>query len=105
MFNVKKNADVCGDSLSPSFSMGVEQIKNGYIDFKKRAVKVRFITEITKENLSYCKELMQYVELRHINNIKGNMAISETEYVATAKLEGEAKPITQTIYSNVKSYN
>ncbi len=42
MFNVKKNADVCGDSLSPSFSMGVEQMKNGYIDFKKRAVKVQF---------------------------------------------------------------
>ena len=33
------------------------------------------------------------------------MAISETEYVTTAKLEGEAKPITQTIYSNVKGYN
>ena len=31
------------------------------------------------------------------------MAVSETEYVATAKLEGEAKPITQTIYSNVKA--
>ena len=70
---------------------------------KEEAVKIRFITEITKENLSYCKELMQYVELRHINNIKGNMAVSETEYVATAKLEGEAKPITQTIYSNVKA--
>ena len=35
MYNVKKRADVCGDSLSPSFSMGVELIKNGYIDFKK----------------------------------------------------------------------
>ena len=103
MSNVKKSADVCGDSLSPSFSMGVEQIKKGYIDFKRRGVKIRFITEITKENLPYCKELMQYVELRHIGEIKGNMAVSDTEYVATAKLEGEAKPITQTIYSNVKA--
>ena len=103
MSNVKKSADVCGDSLSPSFSMGVEQIKKGYIDFKRRGVKIRFITEITKENLPYCKELMQYVELRHMGEIKGNMAVSDTEYVATAKLEGEAKPITQTIYSNVKA--
>jgi signal transduction histidine kinase len=103
MSNVKKSADVCGDSLSPSFSMGVEQIKNGYIDFKRRGIKVRFITDISKENLSYCKELMQYVELRHMSKIKGNMAVSDTEYVATAKLEGEAKPITQTIYSNVKA--
>ena len=103
MSNVKNSADVCGDSLSPSFSMGVEQIKKGYIDFKRRGIKIRFITEITKENIPYCKELMQYVELRHITDIKGNMAVSETEYVATAKLEGEAKPITQTIYSNVKA--
>lgn len=34
--------------------------------------------------------------------VKGNMAISETEYVATAVLQ-EAKPITQTIYSNAKA--
>ncbi|MER5174354.1 MAG: hypothetical protein ABJB76_09595, partial [Candidatus Nitrosocosmicus sp.] len=103
MSNVKNSADVCGDSLSPSFSMGVEQIKKGYIDFKRRGVKIRFITEITKENISYCKELEQYAEIRHITNVKGNMAVSETEYVATAKLEGEAKPITQTMYSNVKA--
>jgi len=103
MNNVKNKADVCGDSLSPSFSMGVNQIKNGYIDFKRRGVKIRFITEITKDNIGFCKELMQYVELRHAPAVKGNMAVSETEYVATAKLEGEAKPVTQTIYSNSKA--
>ena len=27
---------------------------------------------------------MQYVELRHMAEVKGNMAVSETEYVATA---------------------
>jgi signal transduction histidine kinase len=103
MHNVKNKADVCGNSLSPSFSMGVKQIKNGYIDFKRRGVKVRFITEITKDNIDYCKELMRYVELRHAPAVKGNMAVSETEYVATAEIEGEAKPVTQTIYSNAKA--
>ncbi|HYO06006.1 MAG TPA: HAMP domain-containing sensor histidine kinase, partial [Phototrophicaceae bacterium] len=92
-----------GNYLSPSFSMGVKQIKNGYIDFKRRGVKIRFITEITKDNINFCKELMQYVELRHTPAVKGNMAVSETEYVATAELEGEAKPVTQTIYSNAKA--
>ena len=46
------------------------QIKKGYIDFKRRGVKIRFITEITKENIPYCKELMQYVELRHMEKLK-----------------------------------
>jgi two-component system, OmpR family, sensor histidine kinase VicK len=103
MSGVKNKADVCGDSLAPSFSMGVEPIKNGYIDFKKRGVKIRFITEITKDNINYCKDLMHFVdELRHMDGVKGNMAISETEYVATAVLQ-EAQPVTQTIYSNAKA--
>ena len=103
MSRVSSRADVCGDSLSPSFSMGVEPIKKGYIDFKKRGVKIRFITEITKDNIHYCKELMQFVDqLRHMDGVKGNMAVGETEYVATAVLQ-EAQPVTQTIYSNAKA--
>ncbi len=102
MSRVKNWTCICGDSLSPSFSMGVEPIKKGYIDFNKRGVKTRFITEITKDNIHYCKDLMKFVELRHMDNVKGNMAVSETEYVATAVLQG-AKPITQTIYSNAKA--
>lgn len=103
MSRVSNRADVCGDSLSPSFSMGVESIKKGYIDFKKRGVKIRFITEITKDNIHYCKELMKFVEeLRHMDGVKGNMAVSEIEYIATAVLQ-EAKPVTQAIYSNAKA--
>jgi two-component system, OmpR family, sensor histidine kinase VicK len=103
MSRVNSRADVCGDYLSPSFSMGVEPIKKGYIDFKKRGVKIRFITEITKDNIHYCKELMQFVDqLRHMDGVKGNMAVGETEYVATAVLQ-EAQPVTQTIYSNAKA--
>jgi signal transduction histidine kinase len=46
---------------------------------------------------------MQFVdELRHMDGVKGNMAISESEYVATAVLQ-ESQPVTQTIYSNAKA--
>ena len=59
--------------------MGVESIKKGYIDFKKRGAKIRLITEITKDNIHYCKELMQFVDqLRHMDGVKGNMAVGET---------------------------
>ena len=101
MSNVQKEALVCADSNSPAFSMGVAPVKEGYRDFKKRGVIIRFITEITSGNLQYVKELMNYAEVRHMDTVKGNMAVSETEYVATATLEG-AKPVRQTIYSNSK---
>ena len=101
MSNVQQEALVCADSNSPAFSMGVAPIKKGYVEFKRRRVKIRFITEITSDNLQYVKELANYADVRHMDTIKGNMAVSETEYVATATLPG-AKPISQTIYSNAK---
>ena len=101
MSNVQKEALVCADANSAAFSMGLAPIKKGYSDFKRRQVRIRFITEITSENLQYVKELMNYAEVRHMDTVKGNMAVSETEYVATATLEG-GKPIMQAIYSNAK---
>src|SRR5215204_3082607 len=101
MSNVQKEALVCADANSAAFSIGVASIKKGYNDFKRRGVRIRFITEITSQNLEYVKELRNYAEVRHLDTVKGNMAVSETEYIATATLEG-AKPITQTIYSNAK---
>lgn len=103
MANVKKEAVICSDANSPIFSMTMEPVKKGYIDFSKRDVSIRQIVEITRGNFQYCKEFMNYVELRHMDNVKGNMALTETEYVATSVLAG-SKPVTQTIYSNVKAF-
>jgi signal transduction histidine kinase len=38
--------------------------------------------------------------VRHVDNAKGGMAVSESEYIATAKLQ-EAKPVSHLIHSNV----
>jgi two-component system sensor histidine kinase VicK len=103
MANVKKEALICSDANSPAFSMAMEPVKKLYIAFRETGVRIRQIVEITKDNLHYCKEFMDYVELRHMDNLKGSMAVSETEYVATAVLEG-SMPVTQTIYSNVKAF-
>jgi two-component system sensor histidine kinase VicK len=103
MANVKKEAVVCSDANSPAFSMAMEPVKKVYIAFMETGVRIRQIVEITKDNLHYCKEFMKYVELRHMDNVKGSMAVSETEYVATAVLKG-SMPVTQTIYSNVKAF-
>ena len=93
---------VCADSLAPSVAMGVEPIKECYENLKSRQVKVRWITEITKDNLSYCRTLMQYAELRHLDGIKGNFGVSDTAYIATATLN-KAQPVAELIYSTAKS--
>jgi signal transduction histidine kinase len=93
---------VCADSLAPSVAMGVEPIKECYENLKSRQVKVRWITEITKDNLSYCRALMQYAELRHLDGIKGNFGVSDTAYIASATLN-KAQPVAELIYSTAKS--
>jgi signal transduction histidine kinase len=82
--------------------MKIEPIKRCYKDLKSRNAKVRWITEVTRDNLSYCKDLMQYAEVRHLGGIKGNFGVSDREYIATASLN-EAQPVPELIYSNAKS--
>jgi two-component system sensor histidine kinase VicK len=102
MSNVKERMDICFDHRAPSIVVGVGEYRNGYLDIRKRGGKIRAFTEITKDNIQYCKELIKLVdELRHLDGVKGGIAVSETEYMATTILQ-EAKPLTQVIYSNVK---
>ena len=82
--------------------MGVEIYKKGLFELKTRNVKFRTITDVTKDNIKYCKELMQIAELRHLDGIKGNFGISEKAYTASATLQ-EATLLQQVVYSNVKA--
>jgi hypothetical protein len=44
---------------------------------------LRYLTEITKDNKGYCKELMKIVdEFRHLEGIGSNFMLSEIEYLA-----------------------
>jgi signal transduction histidine kinase len=102
MRNVKKEMNIFFDHRAPSIVVDLEVYRNGYINIRRRGAKIRAFTEITKENIHYCKELMKLVdELRHLDGVKGGMAVSESEYMATTVLE-ESKPLTEVIYSNVK---
>lgn len=102
MQNVKEKMDIFFDQRAPSIVINIEEYKNGYIDIRRRGAKIRAFTEITKENIQHCKELMKMVdELRHLDGVKGGVAVSESEYMATTILE-ESKPLTEVIYSNVK---
>src|SRR5919108_4832995 len=71
---------------------------------KKRGVKLRYVTEITKDNISYCKQLLTTMvyELRHLDGMKGNFYISESAYLAPTTFHEKGKPASQVIYSNVK---
>jgi signal transduction histidine kinase len=87
----------------PELAIVLEPIKKAFLDAKSRHVRLRYITEITKDNISYCKELMTIVEeLRHLDRIKGNFMINETEYLSPVVLFQKGKVASQIIHSNLK---
>jgi two-component system, OmpR family, sensor histidine kinase VicK len=100
--NAKSRIDACLDYSRPSLAIEIEQLKKAFLDAKSRGVKLRYGTEVTETNIGYCKQLIKMVtELRHIEGIKGNFYISDTEYIAPASLHGKGEPASQIIYSNV----
>jgi two-component system, OmpR family, sensor histidine kinase VicK len=97
--NVSNEFDVCANSAAPSNEMTM--FRDAYEDMKNKGIKIRWVTDITKDNLTHCKNLTQYADLRHISSLNGNFAVSETEYIATATRR-EGQPLPKLIYSNSK---
>jgi two-component system, OmpR family, sensor histidine kinase VicK len=98
--NANHRIDVCGNSNFPLKISSFESVRKVVIAAKNRGISLRFIIEITKENLQYCKDLMKITdELRHMDEIEANFGLSETEYLGSITLQEEA---LQATYSNVK---
>jgi hypothetical protein len=75
----KTTYDVCADSTIPSFIVN-KGIITKFLDFKnKRNGRIRYITDVTGENIGYCKRIMETAQLRHLEGPKGVFRVSETE--------------------------
>jgi two-component system, OmpR family, sensor histidine kinase VicK len=94
--------DACVDYTRPSLAINIPVLRKAFLNAKKRGVRLRYVTEITRDNISHCKQLLTMVdELRHLDGIKGNFYISEKAYLAPATYHEKGKPAEQIIYSNV----
>ena len=101
---VTKTIDLFGDRHGPSILLLNEQIKQMYIDLHNRGVKERCITEITEENIIHCKELMKFQELRHLDGLKGYLAILDGRLFASHAFGQEGKTLTHMVASTVRVF-
>lgn len=93
--NTRSFWGACVDSTLPAFSTG--KVRQGYLDAKRRGVRIMYITEVTKDNLRHCKEIAEFAELCHLDGVMGNFAVSDTEYVAGVMGNGTLKSL---VYSD-----
>ncbi len=102
---IEHSIDNCIDSSAPpSFVSKDLPMFKALSEAKMKGIKSRFITEITRNNIVYCKELMKIVELRHLDKIKGNFGIIDGKnYRASASIV-EGRPPNELIVSIVKTF-
>jgi hypothetical protein len=94
---------ICDDK-GVQVTINTKPIWEGMYVLKNRGVKLRWITDITKENLDWCKDFMKIVELRHLDRIEGAFGIHDgIYYMASANVTREGKTFPgELIVSSIK---
>lgn len=102
--STKKRWDIINDGrMAYSFyEDAFNEIKKYNLECMKKGVKIRLITEITKENLFYCKDALPYFsEMRHIDNVTSNSVVSDCCYLQAYEVFYKKCMPSQCIFGNV----
>jgi len=117
LHNAKSRWDYFADINSLAVPFLIKSITEALSSAKSTGVKFRFVTEITEGNISQCKEVVATGEVRHLDGVRGNFAVSDTEYISissaaitasSARDRMESQPTRSgatpayAVYSNVK---
>jgi len=98
-YNAEDRIYICGNSQFPKLIFSFEQIRKAILAAKNSGIRQRYIVEITKENIQYCKELIKLVDdLRHSDHTEANFILTKTKYLGSITLN---EPHQQAIYSDV----
>jgi two-component system sensor histidine kinase VicK len=91
--------DICDDDIISNTATSHKIIEKRVLEI---GAKFRYITEIKKDNIKYCKELMKVGQVRHLDGIRTNFVVTDTEYSSSAIMQ-QVHAHPETVYSNVKS--
>jgi two-component system, OmpR family, sensor histidine kinase VicK len=100
----KETIDLCGEEDGPAAIVANEPILEKYIEASKRGVKIRQITEITKNNILDCKKLMDCMELRHLDRIHGYFVVVDGKIFNSHAYGQDAKSFPHMVTSTVKVF-
>lgn len=89
--NLKKNIDCYVDAKNLPVILRVLSSNDQKLkELRARGIKLRCITEVTKDNLSLCKEIMRNFELYHVSYLVGSFLIAdEREYFGFLDTSGQ----------------
>ena len=98
----KNTLDCCFEHTGPSV-LDNGPIWNEIIQLKDKGIRLRFITDVTKENMSYFTKIMRYVDVGHIDRVKGNFGISNGNEYLGYTIEGGGH-LAKLLHINIRSF-
>jgi two-component system sensor histidine kinase VicK len=99
---IEESLDGSIDKDGPALNVLYEPIWTGYISLKKRGIKLRGVTEVTVDNIQYCKKLMEVGEFRHLDGVRTNFGIADGKVVMLYGVSQETDPLSHAIVTSVK---
>ncbi len=102
--NANKKIDACISGAAIAGIVKAKPVFDMTVSLKKKGVKIRYVTDITPQNILYVKELMKTAEFRHMDGIKGNYSIVDAvDYQATAAVD-EGEGPTESVLSTARAF-
>jgi two-component system sensor histidine kinase VicK len=96
--------NICGNSKFASQLLSLETTKKAIVSAKNNGIKQRYLFDITKDNIKYCRNLIEIVGhddyFRHSDEIEANFVVNEKQYLGSITLK---EPHQQAIYSNMEA--
>ena len=99
---IDQRLDACLDHTEVAMHVLDDQIFNGLVFLTNRGVKIRGVTEVTHENVLYCKKLMEFIEFRHLDGIRSNVGIADKKECLIHVISHDKEHLSHAIISNSK---
>ena len=74
---IQRSLEGCVDDTEVRMHVTTQPIWEGLNQLKQRGVKLRMVTEITNDNISYTKRMMQIAEVRHLKGVRSSFGIAD----------------------------
>lgn len=102
--NVKEKLDGFGVTNGYPLMFESKTISEILSSLKREGKSLRYITEINEKNLKFCKQMLEYIELRHLDKVDGGLIINDCECMFIVQTKGNDNSSSPVFfYSNTSS--
>ncbi|MFZ0893630.1 MAG: hypothetical protein WAZ77_03920 [Candidatus Nitrosopolaris sp.] len=99
----KEGLDGCVEHTEVAMTVTYDAIWNGFLQLKRKGVRLRSVVEVTPDNISYVKKTMELFEVRHLTGVRSNFGIIDRRECLLHSISHEDEPLSHAIITNSKA--